>query len=118
MSAASDKFLNALLKWAPGAPLAALCWAVACAAFEAVSMVSLPPMLLLVSGVWVCALHMQLNTTREPVEKSSVNHGLLAYTLLLAGIGIIIWLGCCHAGKVLLEFYSFPAVLFGISRFC
>lgn len=114
MTAESNHRLPTLLRWEPGVPLVVLSWALACCAFEAISAVSLPVLALPALGAWICAMHMRLNRTREHDK----NYELWAYLLLLAALGITVWIACCRVGQAQLDFYFLPIILFAISRLC
>lgn len=112
MPAESNNRLPALLRWEPGILLVVLSWALACSAFEAISIISFPVLAFPALCAWVCAMHMRLKRAREHDE----NYRLWAYLLLLTAAGIAIWIACCQMGKVLLNFYFFPIILFAASR--
>ena len=114
MPADSNNRLLALLRWEPGIPLVVLSWVLACAAFEAISVISLPILALPVLSAWVCAMHRRLNRERE----NDRNYELWAYLLLLTATGATIWIACCQVGQAQLDFYFLPIILFAVSRLC
>lgn len=114
MNAEPANRLLALLRWEPGVLLVVLSWALACSAFEAISVISTPILALPVLSAWVCAMHRRLNRPR----KQDKNYELWAYLLLLTATGTTIWIACCQVGQVQLDFYLLPIILFAVSRLC
>lgn len=117
MHTRSEKILSFLLSWSPGAPLATLCWAVACSAFEGIRVISATPLLIAVIGVWVAAGYLQPAPPRKQSEGNRNQRNVLSHLQHITLLGCLVWLCGWRANQLILEFFSFPATLFFISRF-